>query len=521
MTSFAPPAPLATGRVPRTVLPFRLGIRTVVLLLWGVTAAVSLAGCQASSSTGATAGRSPASVEASDRDRAASEAPGSYVASGVAAANPLAVNAGLEVLRAGGSAADAAVAVQTMLGLVEPQSSGIGGGAFLLYYDAATRKVTAFDGREMAPKAAQPTMFLDAGGKPLSFPEAVTSGRSTGVPGVMPMLGALHERYGKRGWGTLFEPAIRTAEQGFTVPQRLGRFVNGSFPQAQLDPRKLFVRADGTSLQAGDQFRNPAYGATLRRLATQGPRALLESPLADEIVARLARDPLPGAMTTGDLAAYQPVVSEALCGPYRVYVVCVPPPPSSGVSLLQMLAILDHTDVARRGADDPQAWYLFAEASRLMYADRDRYVADPAFVPVPVAAMLDPAYVGRRAELIGAHAGPPPAAGELDSAPRAADRTLEAAGTSHFVVVDAWGNVAAMTTSVESVFGSGRSVGGFMLNNQLTDFSFDPVEDGRRAANAVAGGKRPRSSMSPVIVLDRDGGFVAAVGSPGGGAVLA
>jgi gamma-glutamyltranspeptidase/glutathione hydrolase len=191
------------------------------------------------------------------------------------------------------------------------------------------------------------------------------------------------------------------------------------------------------------------------------------------------------------------------------------------VALLQMLAILDHTDIADRGADDPRAWYLFAEASRLMYADRDRYVADPAFVPVPVAAMLDPAYVGHRAELIGAHAGPPPVAGELDSVPRAADRTLEVAGTSHFVVVDDRGNIAAMTTSVESVFGSGRSVGGFMLNNQLTDFSFDPVEDGRPAANAVAGGKRPRSSMSPVIVLDRDGRSSRRSARPGGSAILA
>ena len=440
---------------------------------------------------------------------------------GVAAANPMAVDAGLEVLAAGGTAADAAVAVQAMLGLVEPQSSGVGGGAFLLYYDAATKQVTAFDGRETAPVAATSRLFLDAAGDPLSYRDAVLSGRSTGVPGAIAMLGAVHARYGALPWQQLLKPAIRAAEQGFAVPQRLARFANSDFPQArEPDVRALFSRADGSPIQAGDPFRNPAYAETLRKIAAAGPRALLEPPLRDAIIARTQAEPRPGALAPEDFAKYQPRIGEALCGPYLVYVVCVPPPPSSGVALLQMLAILDRTDIALRGPADPQAWFLFAEASRLMYADRDRYVADPAFIEVPVKGLLDPEYVARRFALISAAAGPAPSAGSPAPIQRGPDSTSEATGTSHFVVVDAAGNVASITTTVESLFGSGRAVDGFMLNNQLTDFSFSPLVNGEAAANAVAPGKRPRSSMSPVIVLDREGQLVAALGSPGGTAIL-
>jgi len=441
---------------------------------------------------------------------------------GVAAANPLAVDAGLEVLAAGGSAADAAVAVQAMLGLVEPQSSGIGGGAFLLYFDAKSSRITAFDGREAAPAAAKPDMFLDERGEPLSYRDAVLSGRSTGVPGAVAMLGAVHARHGALPWARLFEPAIRSAESGFAVPRRLARFANGSFPQAaEPDVRALFARADGSPVQAGDPLTNRTYAATLRRIAAHGPRALLEPPLADAIIARTQAEPRAGALAPGDFASYHPRVSDPVCGPYLVYVVCVPPPPSSGIALLQLLAILERTDIALRGPDDPEAWFLFAEASRLMYADRDRYIADPAFVEVPVTGLLDRDYVARRAALIGVVAGPAPPAGEPAPIQRGADASNEAAGTSHFVVIDADGNVASMTTSVESLFGSGRAVGGFILNNQLTDFSYRAVIDGKPVANAVAGRKRPRSSMSPVIVLDREGHLVAALGSPGGTAILA
>jgi gamma-glutamyltranspeptidase/glutathione hydrolase len=449
-------------------------------------------------------------------------APAARFTAGVAAANPLAVDAGIEVLGEGGSAVDAAVAIQAVLGLVEPQSSGVGGGGFMLFYDAATRKITAFDGREAAPKGATPGMFLDDAGEPLSYRDAVLSGRSTGVPGAIAMLGAAHARHGALPWAKLFEPAIRAAENGFAVPKRLARFVNGDSPQAkEPDVRALFSRADGSPLQAGDTFRNPAYAATLRRIASQGPRALLEPPLRDAIIARTLADPRPGTLAPADFDAYRPTISDPVCGPYLAYLVCVPPPPSSGVSLLQLLAILDRTDIATRGPADPQAWYLFAMASRLMYADRDQYVADPAFIPVPVQGMLEPHYISRRAALIGDVPGPAPAPGEPVSIQRGADTTIEAAGTSHFVVIDRDGDIVSMTTTVESLFGSGRAVDGFMLNNQLTDFSYRPVVDGKPVANAVAGGKRPRSSMAPVIVLDTSGRAVAALGSPGSSSILA
>ena len=441
---------------------------------------------------------------------------------GVAAANPLAVDAGLEVLAAGGNAADAAVAIQAMLGLVEPQSSGVGGGAFMLYYDAASKKLTAFDGRETAPAGATAEMFIDEKGEPLSYRDAVLSGRSTGVPGAIAMLGAVHARQGTLPWQKLFEPAIRAAESGFEVPKRMARFVNGESAQSgQPDVRAIFSRADGSKIQAGDSFRNPAYAAALHSIGSQGPRALLEPPLRDRIIARAQAEPRPGSLAAADFDAWQPRITESLCGPYLVYLVCVPPPPSSGVSLLQMLAILDRTDIARRGPEDPQAWFLFAMASRLMYADRDQYVADPEFVLVPVQGMIEPHYISRRAALIGDVPGPAPAAGEPVSIERGADATREAAGTSHFVVIDRDGNIVSMTTTVESLFGSGRAVDGFMLNNQLTDFSFRPAIDGKPVANAVAGGKRPRSSMAPVIVLDASGRPIAALGSPGGSSILA
>jgi gamma-glutamyltranspeptidase/glutathione hydrolase len=472
----------------------------------------------------------PACRQVPSGPTAPAAAPGSTsrLEAGVVAANPMAVDAGLAVLRAGGSAADAAVAVQATLGLVEPQSSGLGGGAFMLYYDAASARTTAFNGREAAPAGATPGMFLDERGTPLSYPEAVTSGRSTGVPGAIAMLGLVQQRYGKLPWSRLFDASIQLAERGFVVPQRLGRFVNGPFTQAQLpDARGLFGKPDGTLVRAGDTLRNPAYAASLRAVAADGPRALLAGPLAARIVARTHDAPRPGTLTAADMAAYKPLASEPLCRPFRVYVVCVPPPPSSGVSLLQLLSLLEHTDIARRGPADAQAWFEFAEASRIMYADRDQYVADSSFVAVPVEGLLDPRYVATRAALIGERARPeapspgtPPGAAMTRNG---RDATNEVMGTSHFVIVDAAGNVASMTTSVESLFGSGRVVGGFFLNNQLTDFSFEPVDEaGHAVANAVAGGKRPRSSMTPVIVFRRGShDVVAALGSPGGSSILA
>ena len=441
----------------------------------------------------------------------------------VATANPLATEAGLKVLRQGGSAIDAAVAVQAVLGLVEPQSSGLGGGSFMVYYDAAARSVTAYDGRETAPAGASPDMFLGPDGKPLPFVTAVLSGRSTGVPGAVAMLALAHKDHGARPWSTLFDDAARLASDGFTVSPRLAGMINGPIPQSGApDAVRYFTKADGARYQAGDTLRNAAYAATVRRLAAEGPSALYEGAIAEAIVARVKEGDLPGALTTADFKAYHPNRDKALCAPYRVYLVCTTRPASSGGALLQGLMLLERTDIATRGPGDPLGWLRLAEAERVMYADRDRFYGDPAFVDVPLKGLLKPAYVDARAKLIGDRAGPPPQAGNPDGAGvRGPDRTVEPGGTTHFVIVDAKGNVVSMTTTVESIFGSGRMVGGFFLNNQLTDFSFTPNDpDGAPAANAPAGGKRPRSSMSPVIVLDRQGRVVVALGSPGGTSIL-
>jgi len=442
----------------------------------------------------------------------------------VAAANPAAVEAGLKVLRAGGSAVDAAVAIQATLGLVEPQSSGLGGGAFMVYYDAATHAVTAYDGREVAPAGATPDMFMGTDGKPLPFATAVLSGRSAGVPGAVAMLALAHKDHGVRPWSSLFGDAERLATEGFTVGPRLEGLAASGAPQAKASDVVAYLsRPGGGPVKAGDVVKNPAYAETLRRIAADGPAGLLQGPVAQAIVGRLAEPPMPGTMTEADLAGYKPHSDPALCRPYRVYVVCVPLPPSGGSATLQALGLLERTDIDRRGPKDPQAWLELAQAERLMYADRDRYVGDPAFVKVPLAGMLDAKYLDERARLITGTPGPAPQPGMPPGAePRAADATAEPGGTSHFVVVDAKGDVVSMTTTVESVFGDGRMVDGFFLNNQLTDFSFNPKDpDGAPAANAVAPGKRPRSSMSPTIVLTRDGRFVAAIGSPGGPAIPA
>ncbi len=440
----------------------------------------------------------------------------------VAAANPAAVDAGLKVLRAGGSAADAAVAVQVALGLVEPQSSGLGGGAFLVYYDARARRATAYDGREFAPAGATPDMFLRPDGQPMSFSEAVLSGRSAGVPGAVAMLALAQHDHGRLAWSSLFEDTARLAEAGFTVGPRMAKLLASGAPQTRApDVIAYFSRPDGSFVQPGDHIKNPAYAATLRQIAAHGPAALLSGKVAADIVARLAQGPLPGAMTLADLAAYRPHAGPALCRPYRVYLVCEPDAPSGGPATLEGLGLLERTDIAAHGPGEARGWYELSQAERLMYADDQRYIADPAFVEVPVKGLLDPAYLDERAKLIGDHAGPAPAPGRPVGAPTyGPDATREPGGTSSFAIVDRWGDVAVMTTTVESLFGDGRMVDGFLLNNQLTDFSFSPRDkDGTPAANAVAPRKRPRSSMAPTLVLDRKGGFVAAVGSPGGLAI--
>jgi gamma-glutamyltranspeptidase/glutathione hydrolase len=443
----------------------------------------------------------------------------------VVAANPLAAQAGMRVLQAGGSAADAAVAMQAVLGLVEPQSSSLAGGAFITYYDARKKLVLAYDGRETAPAGARADMFLGSDGRPLSYATAVLSGRSTGVPGAIAALGLLHHEHGKLAWRKLFDDAEHLATDGFVVSPRLAGMIASRAPQtAAPDVVRYFSKIDGSRYKSGDLLRNPDYAATLRLLAEKGPGALYRGKLAQDIAERVHQGELPGTLSLPDFAHYRPIESPALCRDWQQYRVCTPPPPSGGVDVLQGLLLLAHTDIGARGPNDALAWVELGEAERLMYADRDRYVADPAFVDVPLAGLLDPGYLQARAALIGQRiTDPPPQAGVPPGAKRyGLDQTLEPGGTSHLVIVDEDGNVLSMTTTVESIFGSGRMVDGFFLNNQLTDFSFSPQEpDGRPAANAVAPGKRPRSAMAPTIVFDRDGHFLAATGSAGGPAIIA
>lgn len=440
----------------------------------------------------------------------------------VDAANPLAVESGLKILRAGGSAMDAAVAVQATLALVEPQSTSLAGGAFLTIYDQKTKTVTAYDGRETAPAAATSALFLKADGQPMGIGDAILSGRSAGVPGAIAMLALAHSKHGRLAWRSLFGDAERLATKGFVISPRMGRFISSPVPETKApDVVAYFAKPDGSRMKAGDRLQNTAYAATLRKLAAEGPAAILRGPIAADIVKRLADVPTPGAMTLADLAGYRPQVSAALCRPYRQWTACAPNAPSGGPATLEGLGLLERTDISRRGPNDPVAWLQIAQAERLMYADHLKYVADPALVTVPVAGLLDPHYLDARAKLIGDVAGPPPEAGAPIGAPRpGADHTREPGGTSSFVIVDARGQVVSVTTTVNYPYGDGRMVDGFMINNQLDDFSTSPTDkDGQPAANAPGPGKRPRSSMSPMIILDRRGRFVMAVGSPGGLAI--
>ena len=385
----------------------------------------------------------------------------------VVTANPLATDAGLAVLKRGGSAVDAAVAVQAVLGLVEPQSSGLGGGAFMVYYNAKTRQVSAYDGREIAPAGARPDLFLqtDATGKvqPMGFAQAVLSGRSTGVPGAVAMLALAQSQHGKLSWKDLFGDAQSLANNGFVVSPRLFGMITSAAPQAKApDALAYFTKPDATPYKAGDVLKNPAYAATLQQLATEGPSALYEGPLAEAIVARVHEGDNPGSLSLADFKAYRPHVTQALCRPFRIYTVCVPGAPSGGAAVLEGLGILQATDIAGH-VNDAEGWYLFSQASRLMYADRDRYMGDPEFVSVPIDGLLAPEYLAQRRALITDRAGTAPSFGKPKGAPNLApDATHEPGGTTHFVIVDAQGDAVSMTTTVESIFGSGRMVGGFV-----------------------------------------------------------
>ena len=440
----------------------------------------------------------------------------------VVAANPHASDAGLEILRAGGTAVDAAVAVQMVLGLVEPQSSGIGGGAFLLHWSSRERRVRSYDGRETAPRAAAPDRFLDPSGNALPREVAVESGRSVGVPGAVRMLELAHRRHGRLPWRRLFEPAIRLAESGFAMSRRLNALLERETAlRNDMAARSLYY--DGDRAKAvGTRIVNREYAATLRLIARSGADALHSGAVAQDIVRAVRSHSHPGDVTLDDLAKYRPLERAPLCGPYRVFRVCsVAPPSAGGVAVLQILGILERTPFARAAPNSADAVHYFAEAGRLAYADRLRYIADPAFVPQPVAQLLSPAYLDQRARLIGERSIGRAQPGTLVSRRSLGDAAeTELAGTSHFSIVDRRGDAVAMSTTVEDAFGSRIMVRGFLLNNQLTDFSFAPEADGQPVANRVEGGKRPRSSMAPVLVFDSGGRLRMIAGSPGGVTII-
>ncbi|WP_298438058.1 gamma-glutamyltransferase [uncultured Jannaschia sp.] len=443
----------------------------------------------------------------------------------VTAANPLAAEAGAQVLRDGGSAADAMVAVQAVLGLVEPQSSGLGGGAFLVWYDAATGETTTLDGRETAPMAATPTLFQTEDGEPMGFFDAVVGGLSVGTPGTPMLMEEAHRRWGRASWSGLFDDAIELAEDGFAVSLRLAELVTGDAERLAVAPATAaYFLPNGAPLQKGETLRNPAYAATLRALAAEGTDAFYSGEVAEGIVATVRGAAQPGVLTMDDLTAYDVVERPAVCAPYHGTQVCGMGPPSSGaLTVGQILAMLEYHDIAAMGPDDPEAWRLIGDASRLAFADRGRYMADSDFVPMP--KLLDEAYLRDRATLLsGDDALPEVSAGSppWDHAALhfADDVSLELPSTSHISIVDGDGNALSMTTTIENGFGSRlMTPGGFLLNNELTDFSFATHSDGVPIANRVEPGKRPRSSMSPTIVL-RDGAPVMVVGSPGGSRII-
>lgn len=526
-------APTTTRR-PRTA-------RALTVHLSLLAAAALLAGCASAPSSPQFSYTVPVQPEGSS---GYTEKPGWATEKfAVAAANPLATDAGYQILKAGGSAVDAAIAVQMVLTLVEPQSSGIGGGAFLLHYDG--KAVEAYDGRETAPAAADEKLFLGADGKPLPFYDGVVGGRSVGVPGTVRMLEMAHKQHGKLPWATLFAPAITLAEGGFKVSARLNTLVKAD-AHLKKDPvaAAYFYKADGDARDVGVNLRNPELAAVLRRIAAEGSKALHEGAIAQAIVDKVQKHPTnPGKLSLADLAGYQPKKREALCHDYQVqskdYRVCGFPPPSSGaIAIGQILGILKNTDAAAKPLQDglPSAdWlHLYTEASRLAFADRAQYVADPDFVQPPAgswSSLLAPAYLAERAKLIGpqsmkvAQPGNPGAV-KTSYAPMPDQPEY---GTSHISIVDAQGNALAMTTTIEDQFGARQMVttnaarsGGFLLNNELTDFSFAPTDaQGQPIANRVQPGKRPRSSMSPTLVFDKaTGELLMSGGSPGGAVII-
>ena len=457
-----------------------------------------------------------------------------------AAANPLAAEAGREMLRQGGSAIDAAIAMQAVLTLVEPQSSGIGGGAFIMLWDG--KNVHAYDGRETAPAGATERLFLRADGTPTAFPEAQIGGRSVGTPGVLRALEMAHKKTGHLQWARLFEPAIRLSEQGFAISPRLHALIAADryIPQSP-DMAAYFLNTDGTPKATGTLLKNPARAAVFKRIAKEGPDALYQGPIADEIARKVQGHRNPGSLSQADLQAYTAKERAPLCTDYKQWKVCgMPPPSSGGIAIAQILGTLQALEAREphlaltsmppvksaspAGLEPaPEAVHLLAEAGRLAFADRGLYVADADFVPVPVAGLVAPDYLAKRAALIGERsmgtAQPGKPAGiQVAYAP---DRSPLRISTSQVVAVDDQGGAVSMTTTVEAAFGAHVMVQGFLLNNQMTDFSFIPEEHGQPVANRVEAGKRPRSAMAPTLVFDRRSGeLLATVGSPGGSQII-
>ena len=443
----------------------------------------------------------------------------------VSAADPRAAAAGAEILRQGGSATDAAIAVMLALNVVEPQSSGIGGGGFLIWAD---RKgdVETYDGRETAPAAATADWFLDASGKPLPFPRAVQSGLSVGVPGNLRLAALAHKRHGKLPWPALFGPAIRLAREGFSISERGREFLLNAKDRAAADPygRAMFYDAARQPLAAGTIVKNPALAATFERIARQGADAFYSGPEAQALAGHVASaTPKPAGMTAADLSGYQAKLRPPLCGAYRGYRICGMGPPSSGATTVYaILAQLERFDLAKLGPGSPVAWHLFSESQRLAYADRDKYLADTDFVQVPVAGLMDRAYLARRGALISetTRLGIVPAGSPAGVALALRPGTgPDEHGTSNFAVADRDGDGISYTSTVEGSFGSGLMAGGFYLNNELTDFSFVPQANGQPVANRVEGGKRPRSSMAPTAVFDRQGHLFLVIGAAGGSTI--
>ena len=457
-----------------------------------------------------------------------------------AAANPLAAEAGREMLRRGGSAIDAAIAMQAVLTLVEPQSSGIGGGALIMLWDG--KNVRTYDGRETAPAGATERLFLQADGTPMPFTRAQIGGRSVGTPGVLRALELAHKKHGRLPWAQLFEPAIKLAEQGFAISPRLHQLIaSDSSLRSSPDMVAYFLNADGRPKAIGTRLKNPALAAVLQRIANEGPDALYRGVVAQEIVRKVQGHANPGSLSLNDLKGYTAKERAPLCTDYQRWQVCgMPPPSSGGIAVAQILGTLQALEArdkhyalaplkpvktnAPAGIEpDPQAVHLISEAERLAYADRAQYVADTDFVPVPVKGLVDPSYLASRAALIGersmgtAEPGTPPGI-QVAYAP---DRSPLRISTSQVVAVDDEGGAVSMTTTIESAFGSHLMVQGFLLNNEMTDFSFIPEENGQKVANRVEPGKRPRSSMAPTLIFDRQSGeFLATIGSPGGSQII-